>query len=213
MKIWKEKIISFVFETALCTRQFLSSLFTLAFAFFLDSPCWASRIVISNPSNGGARQARSIGIGHSADATDHKVSQIPRSSARVPHQGLGPARASCMARDVLCYLCYTRRSSFARKSHSINLNFIGHRHWLGDIVLGMYGLTSPQAQATTQTLVVTSQCQCTEEKVEVVGTQRDQGLDRHGRFPGKPAPSPGTAIHPSRPDQGCGPSVCRPQHP
>jgi hypothetical protein len=142
------------------------------------------------------------------------VSQIPRSSARVPDQGLSPARASCMARDVLCYLCYTRRSSFARKSHSINLNSISCHHWLGDIVLlGIYGLRSLHAQASTQTLVVTTQCQCTEEKVEVVGTQRDQVLDRYGRFPGKPAPSPGTAIHPSRPDQGCGPSVCRPQHP
>jgi hypothetical protein len=191
-----------------------SSFFTVAFAFFLISPSWASCTVISNPPNAGARQARSIGIGHPADPTDHKVSQISRSSARVPDQGLGRARASCMARDVLCYLCYTRRSSFARKSHSINLNSIGSHHWLGDIVLlCIYGLRSSQAQASTQTLVVTTQCQCTEEKVEVVGTQRDQGLDRHGRFPGKPAPSPGTAIHPSRPDQGCGPSVCRPQHP
>lgn len=119
-----------------------------------------------------------------------------------------------MARDVLCYLCYTRRSSFARKSHSINLRFIGRRHWPGPIVPpGMYGLRSPQAQASTQTLVVVKQCQCTEEKVEVVGTQQDQGFDRYGRSTGKPAPSPGTAIHPSRPDEGCGPSVCRPQHP
>lgn len=119
-----------------------------------------------------------------------------------------------MTRDVLCYLCYTRRSSFARKIHSINLNSGDCHHWLGDIVLlGIYGLRSPQAQASTQTLVVTKQCQCTEEKVEVVGTQRDRGLDRYGQFPGKPAPSPGTAIHPSRPDQGRGPSVCRPQHP
>jgi hypothetical protein len=74
---------------------FYSRLCSVAFLPFCAILCQSLSYctVISDPSNTRAALARSHSIGQIADPDDHKVSQIPPSSARYPNTGLRPARA------------------------------------------------------------------------------------------------------------------------